>query len=433
MKSRIAFLILISACFSMKAQWAVESSGFSTNGLGINHISVVNSNVVWATAYDTAFATVVNKFTRTLNGGTTWIAGTVNGAAAFDLTSVSAINKDTAWVSMVDNGAGGGRIYKTTNGGLNWTNQTTATFASPGGWADFVHFFNTTTGVCVGDSNTGYWEIYTTSNAGTNWTRVPSGSIPSNMIGETANDDSYCSLGSNVWFGTTSGRVYKTTNMGTTWTVSATGLTNVKSVSFKDAMNGIATDGTAIATSTNGGVSWSNLTFTGNLLGNDLCFVPGTSGTYVSTGWGSGNNGSSYSTNNGMSWTTIDAVGHDAVSFLNSSTGWSGGFNSSPTSGGMFKWAGVFTGISNLSTANNNFINAYPNPFSKQFTIETKSKNTINLMVEVYDVLGNLVLKSDDFENGKVTIKSNAFVSGIYFYKVFDANGSVSAGKLICE
>ena len=101
MKTKLYFLLLLIVYTScIKAQWVTESSGFATAGYGINSISIVNANVVWATAYDTSGTAIVNKFTRTLNGGTTWTAGSITGANAWDLTSISAYNKDTAWVSQ---------------------------------------------------------------------------------------------------------------------------------------------------------------------------------------------------------------------------------------------------------------------------------------------------------------------------------------------
>lgn len=438
MKTKIIlFLSIVAFSNRMKAQWATESTGFATSGYGINSISIVNSNVVWATAYDTAGTAIVNKFTRTLNGGTTWTAGSITGANAWDLTSISAYNKDTAWVSMVDNANGGGKIYRTNNGGANWTAQTTATLAAPGGWADFVYFFNKNNGVCVGDSNSGYWEIYSTVNGGSNWSRVLSVNIPTNTIGETGNDNSYSVVGNTIWFGTSSGRVYKSINMGTTWTVANTGLTNCSRVAFKDASNGIATDGTLLVKTNNGGTSWTPLTFTGNFYGYDLTFIPGTTGTYINTGWGSGSNGSSYSINDGATWINIDAIGHHAVSFLNSTTGWSGGVNTSSTVGGMFKWTGTFTGvgIKNNDHLNGISLNVFPNPFSNQVTIVVSSEKTslTNLSVEIIDVLGNTVTKRNDFSENKMVLNRDNFVSGIYFYKVYTSNLVIGTGRLIAQ
>ncbi|MBA3664530.1 MAG: T9SS type A sorting domain-containing protein [Bacteroidetes bacterium] len=432
------FAILVAITLSSNAQWVTQASGFSTTGLGINDISIVNANVVWATAFDTSGIAAVNKFTRTINGGTTWTPGSITGAAALDLTSISAYNKDTAWVSMLDNTNGGGAIYRTNNGGTTWAAQATATFAAPGGSTDFVYMFDKNNGVCVGDSNGGYWEIYKTVNGGTNWARVVSGNIPVNQLGEIGGENIYSVIGSTIWFGTSTGRVYKSTNMGAIWTATTTGLTSVTRLAFKDANNGIATDGTSLVKTTNGGATWTTLAFTGNLYETGLAYIPGTVGTYVSTGSkasGALTNGSSYSLNDGATWINIDAVGHSSVAFLNSTTGWSGGINTSSTVAGMYKWNGSFTtGIKNNEYVKGVSINVYPNPFSTQVNITVESESGIlsNLAVEVYDVLGNSVLKRDFNENKTILSREN-LKEGIYFYKVYNTNTIVGTGRLLIQ
>ena len=185
MKSKITFSILFT-CLSliMQAQWVSEASGWATANSGIYGISIVNSNIVWAIEFDSAFTTPTSGFTRTINGGTTWTPGTITGTTGLNVVALSAINKDTTWVQMMDYTNGGGAVYKTMNGGISWAHQTTAAFAAPGGYTDFIHFWNANNGVCVGDSNSGNWEIYTTVNGGTNWTRVTTGNIPLNLYGE---------------------------------------------------------------------------------------------------------------------------------------------------------------------------------------------------------------------------------------------------------
>ena len=107
--------------------------------------------------------------------------------------------------------------------------------------------------------------MWKTTNGGTNWNRVSAINIPANLIGEIGFENGYCIIGSTVWFGTSAGRVYKSTNMGATWAAFTTGLSQVTRVAFKDANNGIATDGTLIVKTTNGGTTWTPLIFTGTI------------------------------------------------------------------------------------------------------------------------------------------------------------------------
>ncbi len=433
----VIFLVLIMGVVKLQAQWVTEVSAFSTSGLGINDISIVNANVVWASAFDTTGTTAVNKFTRTLNGGTTWAAGSVNGAAALDISSIYAYNQDTAWVSMLDNNTGGGKIYRTNNGGANWTAQNTASFSAPGGSTNFVYMFNKNNGVCVGDSNTGYWEIYTTTNGGTNWARVISSNIPVNIAGEIGFENNYSVIGNTLWFGTSSGRVYKSTNMGATWTATTTGLTAITRVAFKDANNGIATNGNLLVKTTNGGTTWTPLTFTGNLYNTDLIYIPGTTGTYISSGatfYGGSLNGSSYSVNDGATWINIDAVGHSALAFLNSSTGWSGGVNTSPTVNGMFKWNGIFTTDVKAIASNQFNVAAYPNPFGDALTFEIATDNVIssNMSIEITDILGRIVYKKG-ITTGKTTINCASLNAGVFIYKIYAAELVIGIGRIVHE
>jgi len=438
MKTKISlFVMLLSVCNGVKAQWVSESSGF-TNSYGINCVSIVNSNDVWASAVDTAGATSVNKFTRTINGGTTWTPGNVTGASALDISSIFGYNKDTAWVSMLDNNTGGGAIYRTNNGGTSWNKQVSATFASPNGSTDFIYMFDKNNGVCVGDSNTGYWEIYTTLNGGSNWTRVSSGNIPANTIAEAGFENSYSIIGTTIWFGTSNGRVYKSINKGANWTVATTGLTSVTRVAFKDANNGVATDGFLLNKTTDGGATWTALTFSGTLYETDLKFIPGTVGTYISVGstaLGASTNGSSYSIDNGNTWTNIDLLDHSSVAFLNSTTGWSGSINTSSTIGGMFKWSGTFTGIKNNDYIKGSTISVFPNPFANQVTLSIASENNrfTNLSVEITDVIGNAVIKRNDFVGNIITIDRGNLIDGIYFYKIYSSNTVIGTGRLIAQ
>lgn len=438
MKTKLlALLFLMTGSLKIYSQWTIQASGFSTAGLGINDISIVNSSVVWASAFDTTGTTTVNKFTRTLNGGATWTVGSITGASALDISSICAYNKDTAWVSMLDNNVGGGKIYRTNNGGTTWTAQTTASFSAPGGSTDFIYMFNKNNGVCVGDSNSGYWEIYTTNNGGTNWVRVTSGNIPTNLVGEIGYENNYCAVGNNIWFGTSAGRIYRSTNSGTTWSVSTTSLSVITRVAFKDANNGIATDGSSLVKTTNGGVTWTALAHTGTLYDTDLIYVSGTTGTYMSTGatfYGGASNGSSYSVDDGATWVNIDAVGHSALAFLNTTTGWSGGVNISPTSNGSFKWNGSFiTGIKTFAFSKNEF-NAYPNP-SKDFLIlelNTSKQAPEAYKLELYDIIGRNVYEQNLFE-AKTIIDVSYLPQGIFIYKIVDSKNIVTTGKLVHE
>jgi subtilisin family serine protease len=305
--------------------WIKQNSGFTTASRGINHISIVDAQTVWATAYDGSTATPPNirQFTKTIDGGTTWTPYTVNlGSTNLEISMISAIDANTAWLAAYPNPSGTGGIWKTTNGGTTWVRQNTATFNNAASFTNVVHFWNANDGFCQGDPINGEFELYTTTNGGTTWNLVSGANIPNPLNG---NEFGYTRqievVGDNVWFTTSLGRIYHSTDRGYTWTVYTSPITDF---------------GGAIDANSTGNISFTSST--GTVLTNGLCYIEGTNIAFT-TG-----TGSSYSQDGGTTWNIIDTDQHLYVEFTNPSIGWSGWFNQSSTVDGMWKW-------NNLSSA----------------------------------------------------------------------------------
>jgi len=332
--------------------WTLQNTGFTTASRGINYISIVNNNVVWAAAYNgTSTTTYITEFTMTTNGGTTWTPRTVTGyTSGWGSSMIFGTSATTAYMPVFNASAGGGRILKTTDGGATFTHQSTAAFAAPAGFPNVLHFFNENEGFTMGDPNGGYFEIYTTTNGGTNWNRVPTGNIPAPAASDEYGVVGYYSaVGNTAWFTTNKSRIFKTTDKGATWTVSTTPVAvgNQFKIEMKDAMNGIILDVVAATPlyyrTTDGGATWTPLLPTGNFFDGDFCYVPGTLNAYVSTGSATGFTGASYSLDDGSTWTDFTGtlgIQHLAVSFFDNTTGWAGAFNTSATVGGIYKFSG---------------------------------------------------------------------------------------------
>ncbi|MBI3510309.1 MAG: T9SS type A sorting domain-containing protein [Bacteroidetes bacterium] len=433
MKKTITLLygISFSVC-ALNAQWNIQNSSFPNTATGINCISIVDANTVWAAAFDSSYNNPSLDFTMTVNGGTTWTAGTVSGPNAnFNISNISGVDASTAFVAVADWNNGGGRIYKTVDGGANWTQQNNGAFILPNGWVDAIHFWNANEGVCLGDSNTGYWEFYTTVDGGTNWSRVPQGNIPANLQLEYGLDNVFSVVGNTIWFATDSGRVYKSIDKGMNWTVASTGLQGITSMAFKDANNGLVEDGGVLMSTTDGGATWNNVNFTGNLRDGWMCYAPpGGNGFYVTTEFFGGQGGSAYSLDNGVTWNDFDdLVDHGAVMFLNSSTGWSGGWNVSPTTDGMFVYAGS-VGIKNNSVENA-IVSAVPNPFSEATTITVSGYAiTQPLQLNIFDLTGKLIRTQSSID-GTFHVNRNELADGSYLYRITSGTVVLSNGKLV--
>ncbi len=341
------------------SEWISQASAFVNPLRGITYLHAVDSLVVWATAYDGINVnSPIQEFTRTENGGETWTSGTISGCEGLTPSMIFALNADTAYCPMYweayTNQMG---IYKTTDGGLSWNRQSSALFNDPASFPNVVHFFDNSSGFCMGDPVSGEYEIYITDNGGVTWNRVAADSIPNPVFGELGIVGFYSAFGDNAWFGTSNGKVYRTTNKGKLWEASMTNLVGkYVDVDFANQFHGLAQDQNlntlgALSETFDGGISWSLVNPIGPVGISDFCFVPGTENTWVSTN-SNISGGVSYSFDGGHSWAPLDALNNSqflAVDFATNSCGWAGTFNASVSAEGMFKYVGSIPGAAALS------------------------------------------------------------------------------------
>ena len=441
----VAAILISSTAFSQT--WNTQNSGFSTASRGISGMEVYDANTVWAFAYDGGTSTNnVQEFTKTSNGGTTWTTGTINiGNPALHITNISGISSTTAWAAAFDNTDGLGGVWKTTNGGSTWVNQLTLTTAGES-WTNYVHFFDANNGIIGGDPENGEFEIYTTANGGSTWTRVPAANLPDPLASEYGYNSGYYAVGNNIFFYTGKGRIYKSTDKGLTWTIAFTGSTYSLTdfggttvggdMAWSDASRGFVikknytgTTPTALALyrTTDGGTTWSSVTYTGITAANnisDITYVPGTN-ILVATSSSQTTGGSWKSIDNGTTWTAIDTgVQHLAVRCSDANTCYSGGFNTSATVGGMFKTSGSL-GTNDAISIKDKSLSIYPNPTKGEINIKTDKKIKSST---VLDFSGKSVLKST---SDRVDISS--LPKGGYLLQVEFSDGTTTSEKVIKE
>ncbi|MCW4451735.1 T9SS type A sorting domain-containing protein [Kaistella sp. BT6-1-3] len=437
---------------SQAQSWVPQGTKFPAN-FGVDEIDIVDANTVWIFAYDGSGAGTYPKIvSRTTNGGTTWTANNITGPGSNTLVSdLSAIDGNTAWVVTAPASAGtnANRIWKTTNGGTSWTQQTVG--YTSGSFANHIYFWDANNGWTSGDPLNGKFEMFKTSNGGTTWTAVPGAPVP-----ENGDDFTYVGLkevvGDNIWIGTSVGRILHSPDRGNTWTGNYSPVLDFGGVitsgssgafAFKDANNGLllAVDGADSPTtlsaglySTNdGGVTWDPVTPNGTWFFGDIAYVPGTANTYVTTGINSAaaqGTGSAYSTDGGLNWTIIDNIpGIDGgqrgkVSFLNPTTGWTGYFSDGPSgTQGIFKFSGnLALGVSDNAVKSN--LKVYPNPATDIVNISANRKIE---NVTVMDMTGK---KVQSFKAGN-QINVSSLAKGTYILQVYYGEGAVENTKLI--
>ncbi|MBK9399736.1 MAG: hypothetical protein IPN36_02430 [Bacteroidetes bacterium] len=368
MKKLLLFAFILIGLTNVNAQgvWVSQATNFTPVSSGVRHISAVDTNIVWICSYDgSGGAANRQDFSRTIDGGTTWAAGTITGApATHDWAMIYGLNADTAWSVLYSTStAVAGGIYKTTDGGATWTQQGAGVIYNnlSQSFPNVVHFWDANNGFAMGDPEGGFYELYTTIDGGSNWTRVPTGNIPAPTAGEFGIVGHYEVQGDTIWFDTNKGRVYRSIDRGLNWTVASTGITvpanGAIDICFYSSTNGIArlynatTGGNTMRVTADGGDTWTVATPVGNFFGSDVQSVPGTASKLMSTGAATGFIGSSYSDDGGLNWTDIEvSAQRTALGVVDSTHMWTGGFTTSPNSDGIFKYFIVPT-ISCVDTA----------------------------------------------------------------------------------
>lgn len=358
--SVVTFLFI----FNANAQWIQQNAGFTNDTLGFYEMSLPNKNTAWAVCFDIRRGVNGGKFildfTRTTDGGATWIPGKMGNDPTLQFANISAIDETEAWVAMNKRFLTGGGLYHTTDGGVTWEQSNPTEIFDDNSYPNFVHFRTDGNGVArnkgiaQGDPNGGYWEVYTTMNGGKKWKRVPQANLPAQLPGEFGWISGFYAVEETVWFGTSHGRMFKTDDFGKTWsvhTVVPAGTGFVMEIAFDDdKLHGVThvrnNFGTFLHSTADGGVTWTNLGQPLNWKHSRITAVPGTD-ALIATGIGGPRTrvGSAISYDNGTTWTELENVVPKTVSrFYDAETGYACGafVTGPPLRGGIFKSAIVF-------------------------------------------------------------------------------------------
>jgi hypothetical protein len=240
----VSFLFWFNTVF---AQWQTIQTPIVENLWGI---SVVNNSLI--------FAAGKTSLVKSTNSGLIWTQ--INYPAGFSSTSVlvSAVDENNIWIASYTLN---GRIFHTTNGGLNWIEQNNPYKK----YITIIKFFNINTGFIIADAAATPPAKDTlgftfTRDGGQTWKRPPGcpyisfisdgypGYKDSNLIWTTAVVDTTAML-----FKLTGGfnaqwQTYNTIHNGNT---------AYTRLAFKDEMNALSIDNNKAYQTTNGGLNWN--------------------------------------------------------------------------------------------------------------------------------------------------------------------------------
>ena len=428
---------LFSPAFSL-GQWVQQSSGFPQSNTAILDIIPIDENVAWASGLK--YSNPGLYFTRTIDGGQNWEADTITTGPYSEFACFTATDENHGWALVFESSSNAiGTVLKTVDGGLTWTRPDTNIFQSSGSFPDVIYFWNNETGVTIGDPVNGEFEIYTTTDGGDSWIQTSGLFIPDPLASEYGFLRFYATYNNIIWFGTTSGRVFKSVDHGQNWVVLPgvfyPAFLNSENLVFWDEFNGIENNSITINRTNDGGQTWDSISNTGYFCPFDVCLIPNTNGILVSSSTSSyGSPGSSYSLDHGTTWITIDSlVSHSAVNFYNQNIGWAGGQNQDQYTGGVYKYqGGIPTATSEPPLTKLNLI-IYSNPCNEFVYISASADNLEPIQIDVMDLRGISVM-SKTFPNKNFTRLTSLNISqlekGIYLLRMKNG-GAMTTRKIV--
>ncbi|MCB9273409.1 MAG: T9SS type A sorting domain-containing protein [Lewinellaceae bacterium] len=364
MKKKHLLFVLLSLCLSIPthAQWLNQGAGSISNpNFQVFGLGLAGPDVIWAIAWDAVNYNPPDYLLKTNDGGATWTSLPIDIPPELYTIQVFVLDEMTGWLAMADElDPISGKVYKTTDGGLSWVEQST-------GFTEFnetpaaVHFWNANEGVAFGATCYANYNdqiaIYTTEDGGDTWTKVSGDAMPAQLPGEGmclySGNGFYEVVGNNIWFVSSKNRVFKSADRGHNWIAVNTDIaapSRVTGIAFKDELNGIvvAAFPNKAARTTDGGLNWTPIDILNVADATQTVqveYIPGTKGSYlVHNGaliWITTNSKMLLTHDDGDSWETFEAnVNLNCVEFLSPRLGFGGGKVNNATSGGMYKWAG---------------------------------------------------------------------------------------------
>lgn len=246
-------------------------------------------------------------------------------------------------------------VYKTTDGGLTWTEQLNNSILGSNHYFRNIEFLNENIGF-LGTLN---GKFYKTIDGGNNWSEVSLSPNPPAICGLDT-------VGSSTVYGCGAyfepAHIIKSTDSGVTWSYidMSAYATALVEIYFLDELNGFASGrnaaGAVVLKTTDGGVSWTTL-YNANIPGEyiwKLQVLDSNPNVIFGALFATAPNPGKLikSLDGGQTWTTYDAPesGVEAVGFISETKGWMGGHSTGffETTDGGVTWTDLNIG-SNLN------------------------------------------------------------------------------------
>ncbi len=418
----LIFLVIIPAAATSQVYW-------------LEQISPTQKTLTKSLFVDSLYGWVIGDsgtVLNTTNGGANWSTQT-SGVYSSELQDITFISRTTGWILSFDSTFKSFYI-KTTNSGLSWVKtyypDTTTILKT-------IFFTDALTGFVSGFSG----NIYRTTNSGVSWSNcyIDTTSclylFPKHDIYFINSQTGYACGG----VLDLQGIFVKTTNAGASWFSMCVAAEPLNKIMYLGSnrlalMGGDYDLGSILAVSSNGGSNWA-YEQTG-------CFGNATGFSFRTPAevWAALSFSGKFAVNldsmkPGTTWQCFETPGNVAVNdvvFLSSARGYAFG-----EQGKIFKYNESVIGLQN----NNNTIPTrsalyqnYPNPFNPETVIEYYVSSAATVGIKIFDASGKEVRNFNEGykATGKYSISLNLseLPSGVYFYTL-DLDGMILSRKMV--
>ncbi len=410
MKTQILILLLLSTyCIDAEAQWVIQYS--SSPAQTISSLRFYDDNTGYHTS--SLFNGSTLNIYKTTNGGLNYTAQN-SSYTSQRFMAISMVHPDTVFIS-----GNYGKILRTYNGGQTWTNINSDTLIQYWG----LWFVNSNTGFAAGSSG----KIIKTTNKGDSWTVLNSGVI--------SQLDGIYFLNENTGYIGGSNAILKTTDAGSNWTILQgifVSFETATSMYFSDANTGMyGTNAGRIAKTTDGGANWTEVYM------NSGTAVWGLSFVNAQTGYGCTSDGKVIKTTNaGANWGSQNTPLTEnlyEIHFTSAQTGyvgtWSGKVLKTTNGGLTFAENNIATIPEQITLEQN-----YPNPFNPSTTFSYSVPHETEIRISAIDMSGKVIaeLLNEKVASGKHELKwtPSDIPGGVYFIRL-QSGGSTIVRKVI--
>lgn len=353
---------------------------------------------------------------HTSNGGDNWNIQYSNDQRY--MTSVFFINKMKGFVLGWEQESNAGtRIFKTLNGGINWTDNF---YPDSINYLNKIYFLDSLRGWIGGFPNS----LAYTTDGGNSWIH----STRDSAFGSSFPVYNFISFGNGNGFATggyfdVAGVIWKTTDYGVSWTSMITGPEPIYAIHMFNEQNFIAAGGDyeygpSITRTNNAGENWQYSALNQFGIAQSIKFRTPTEG-WIPLAYG---NAFLKSTNSGNNWTLVPTPDSSSIydlEFITSRKGWAVGER-----GVILKYTNI-TGINNTNFTIPDtpvLFQNYPNPFNPVTIIRYNLSFPGKVELKIFNILGReiqtIVNKYQNPGSYSIPFYSGILPSSIYYYRL---------------